>query len=546
MSAGNTANISVREALRTMGDDAKRVITHELKQMLDKGVWVPVMGSKLTAMQRSAIIRSSMFLKKKSNPDGSFLKLKARLVAGGDQQDKSLYEDLSSPTVSISSVFTLLSVAAAERRHVAVLDISGAYLNADMTQTVPVHMRLDRTMAGLVAEIDNSYSKYADHGGGVTVLLKKALYGCVESSGLWYENLRATLTALGYGCNPGDKCVFNRVGADGVQCTVAIHVDDLLIMSKSKASMSHLIDGVRKRYGVITLVHGPHINYLGMSIDMHVPDRAIITMTGYCDEVARTSGVRGTARSPATDCLFDLRDESPTVAESIRVWFHKMVAMILHLAKRTKPECLAAVSFLASRVTKCTLDDVEKLQRLVRYIRGTRDSGVVLMPGALGLTVRLYVDASYGVHADGKSHTGSCVVVGDAGAVHCRSSKQHIVTKSSTEAELVALSDSANQAIHVRRFLKGQGYTMGAITIFQDNQSCMVLIERGRSGAERTRHIDIRYFWVKERVDLGEIRVEYLRSEDMYANVLTKPLQGSQFQRERDGLTGWTNAEKKK
>ena len=228
------------------------------------------------------------------------------------------------------------------------------------------------------------------------------------------------------------------------------------------------------------------------------------------------------------------------------MWFHKVVAMILHLAKRTKPECLAAVSLLASRVNRCTLDDVEKLQRLVRYIRGTRDSGVVLMPGALGLTVRLFVDASYGVHADGKSHTGSCVVVGDVGAVHCRSSKQHIVTKSSTEAELVALSDSANQAIHVRRFLKGQGYTMGAITIFQDNQSCMALVERGRSGAERTRHIDIRYFWVKERVDLGEIRVEYLRSEDMYANVLTKPLQGSQFQRERDGLTGWTSAEAKK
>ena len=67
----------------------------------------------------------------------------------------------------------------------------------------------------------------------------------------------------------------------------------------------------------------------------------------------------------------------------------------------------------------------------------------------------------------------------------------------------------------------------------------MALVARGRSGSERTRHIHIWYFWVKERVDTGEVRVEYLPSEDMYANVLTKPLQGSQF-RERDGLTGWT------
>ena len=161
------------------------------------------------------------------------------------------------------------------------------------------------------------------------------------------------------------------------------------------------------------------------------------------------------------------------------------------------------------------------------------------MPGAGGITVELFVDASYGVHYDGKSHTGSCVVIGDVGAVHCRSSKQLIVTKSSTEAELVGLSDSANQGIFIRNFLISQGYKMAPVTILQDNQSCMALIERGRSGAERTRHIHIRYFWVKERVDTKEARIEYLPTEDMYANVLTKPLQGAQFVRERDGLTGW-------
>ena len=89
----------MKEALRTKGEEASRVIIQELKQMLDKRVWVPVSGAKLTAAQQSAIIRSSMFLKKKNDPDGSFQKLKGRLVAGGDQQDKGLYDDLSSPTV---------------------------------------------------------------------------------------------------------------------------------------------------------------------------------------------------------------------------------------------------------------------------------------------------------------------------------------------------------------------------------------------------------------------------------------------------------------
>ena len=109
------------------------------------------------------------------------------------------------------------------------------------------------------------------------------------------------------------------------------------------------------------------------------------------------------------------------------------------------------------------------------------------------------------------------------------------MTKPSKEAELVGLS---SQGIFIRNFLILQGYTMGPMTVYQDNQLCMALIVHGRSGAERTGNIQIRYFWVKERVDTGKVRIEYLRSEDMYANVLTKPLQGGQFRRERDGLTG--------
>ena len=213
--------------------------------------------------------------------------------------------------------------------------------------------------------------------------------------------------------------------------------------------------------------------------------------------------------------------------------------MLLYLSKRARPDCLTAVSYLATRGTKCDTDDVGKLVRLVRYIRGTREMGVVLRPGEIGVQVRLYVDASYGVHTDGRSHTGSCVVIGDVGSVHCRSTKQQIVTKSSTEAELVGLSDSANQAIHIQDFLSLQGYKLGPIVVYQDNLSCMALLEQGRSGAERTRHISIRYFWLKERVDNSEMLIKHKGTKEMYANVLTKPLQGAQFQYERECLTGW-------
>ena len=534
-----SANVSVRDALRTRGEDARTVIIKELKQMIDKKVWSPIKSSALTHSEASKVILSSMFLKMKTNPNGSFNKYKARLVAGGHRQEKTLYDDLSSPTVFTSGVFTVISIAAHERRHAAVVDIGGAFLHADMTTGVPVHMRLDKTMSDFLVALDIRYKGYQNDKGTITVHLKKALYGCVESAALWYENLSKTMKSLGYVRNEVDICIFNKLNDKRQQCTVCVHVDDLLITSVSKSMIDELTAGLEKRYGEISLTHGTVLDYLGMSIDFTTSGEARLTMAGYVQEIITTSGVTGTAATPATDGLFEMRGNAAAVSEAVRVWFHRVVAQLLYLAKRIRPECLTAVAYLSTRVTKCDEDDVEKLYRLVRYVRGTSDVGVVMRPGVLGITVRLYVDASYGVHTDGKSHTGSCIVIGDVGAVHCRSTKQAIVTKSSTEAELVGMSDSANQALHIRNFLIRQGYAMEPVTVYQDNLSCMALIARGRSGAERTRHISIRYFWTKERVDKREMIVVHKGTKEMYANVLTKPLQGGQFTYERDSLTGW-------
>ena len=276
-----------------------------------------------------------------------------------------------------------------------------------------------------------------------------------------------------------------------------------------------------------------------MVLDLSVRGEVRVTMSGYVDEILASSGLTGNAMTHATEGLFEVRPGAEIVPDEVKVWFHRIVAQLLYLAKRVRPECLTAVAYLATRVTKCDGDDVEKVHRLLKYVRWTKELGLVLRPGRSGIVVRLFVDASYGVHADGKSHTGSCVVIGDVGAVHCRSAKQSIVSKSSTEAELIGLSDSANQGIHVRNFLIMQGYRMGPVTVYQDNMSCMALIDRGRSGAERTRHIAIKYFWVKERVQSGEVTIVHMGTKDLYANVLTKPLQGSQFIHERECLTGW-------
>ena len=507
--------------------------------MLTKEVWTPVDGRKLTAEERSRVIRSSMFIKEKFLPSGEFEKLKARLVAGGDQQDKQLYDDLSAPTVSTCSVLTVLSISAHEGRFTAVVDIGGAFLNADMDTGITVHMSLDATLSSLLVRLDATYSKYMDPRGKIIVKLNKALYGCVESAALWYENLRATMKSLGYERNPHDVCVFNARDKHGVQCTATIHVDDLFICSANPHMVDELCDGLKARYGEIIKNSGPVLNYLGMVFDVTRPGEAKVTMKGYVEAMLVCSESPGGARTPGTENLFSVRPETVKATDAEQGHFHTMVTKLLYLAKRARPDCLTAVAFLATRVSRCDRDDLDKLARLIKYIRATRGHGIRLRIGEGGIVVKVLVDAAYGVHADGKSHTGSCIVIGEMGAVHCKSCKQQIVTKSSTEAELVALSDSTNQGIHVRNFLIAQGYKMDPLILYQDNLSCMALVQRGRSAAERTRHINIRYFWVKERVDKGEAVIVHMGTAAMFANLLTKPLQGVQFLAERLALTGW-------
>ena len=150
--------------------------------------------------QRKSIITSSMFLKDKYSADGKFDKLKFRLVAGGHLQDRNIYDNGSSPTVSTTSVFIVAAIAAGENRAVATIDFPGAFLNSDMPLDGEhaVLMRLNIYFSNILVSINKSYQKYVNEIGTVVVKLKKALYGCVESAKLWYDKISSDLTQLGY------------------------------------------------------------------------------------------------------------------------------------------------------------------------------------------------------------------------------------------------------------------------------------------------------------------------------------------------------------
>ena len=162
---------------------------------------------------------------------------------------------------------------------------------------------------------------------------------------------------------------------------------------------------------------------------------------------------------------------------------------------------------------------------------------VPIFPVPIPLRAYAYVDASYGVHDDCKSHTGCVISLGE-GPIFVKSSKLKSTTKSSTEAELMGLSDNLSQVIWARSYLAEQGYPIGPARLFQDNQGVLALLQRGRPATDATRHIAIRHFFAKERVGSGELILEYLESKLMPADILTKAQQGELFRTQRALLMG--------
>jgi hypothetical protein len=512
-----------------------------MRQMLDLKVLSPVDTRKLPPSTFKTIIPSSLFCTQKFLSDGRPDKFKARLVAGGHRQERSLYDEakhLSSPTVKSQSVLMVAAIAATERRKVATLDVKGAYLNATLTR-VKVFMRIEPRLATIISQLDKSYKHFIGTKGDLVVELNKALYGCVESARAWYNMLSEYLFSIGFRANPHDLCVFNRDSATGVQTTLTVHVDDLFVTSKDAKDLAKVLNQIDKRFPGCTIHEKGPYNYVGMTFDFDSsPSQVCVSQVKLINELLAEVGTVVGRSTPAGDSLFTIPDGALQLAQKEKEAFHSRVAKILYLAKHSRPDLLTGVSFLTTRVREPTEADAAKLSRLIGYLQSTRH--IPLRLNARAMRPLVYVDASFAVHPKMLSHTGMMIAIGD-GAVFAKSSKQKLVTKSSTEAELVGLSDALGYAIWTRNWMIAQGHKDHPTILYQDNQSTIVLAHKGQTSAERTRHINIRYFFIKDRIENGEVVVKYLSTNEMTADGLSKPLQGRKFTQNRRDLMNEKN-----
>jgi hypothetical protein len=538
----NKTTISQKKAIKMFHTEAKDTMFEELYTLYKNGTAHPVDIKSLTSSQLKKVIRSFMFITEKKDADGRHIKLKARLVAMGNQQHKGeLIGDVSSPTISTANMYTVVAIASAERRSVLTADVTAAFVKAKVPAGVEILVKLDKINAQILCQIQEKYKKYLDEDGTMIVKLDKALYGCVQSCRLWYELLRSTLEEDGFTRNPYEWCCFNKHNKNGHQVTIMFHVDDIFASCVDLDSLDDVEKMLVRAFKDVKVMRGKEHHYLGRKIIFREND-VIITMAGLVEKIIDESGIlennnNKVCTTPAALHLHNIREDCPKLCEVKRKKFHSLVQTILYLAVQLRRDLLPAVSFLTSRVAVADEDDWKKLVKVVVYLNSTKHIG--LRFSGSGLERRLSIDAAFGVHHNRRSQSGMARLLGENNVVSAKSSMQKLVTKSSTEAELVAASDFASGGLDFNNFMMAQGYQVEPVMIEQDNKSCITMLEKGRSTNDLTKHIGIRYFFLKDRIDSNELRLQYIPTEELLADVMTKPLQGSLFVKLRNRLQNW-------
>ncbi len=202
---------------------------------------------------------------------------------------------------------------------------------------------------------------------------------------------------------------------------------------------------------------------------------------------------------------------------------------MMYAATKTRFDVLFATSTLATRSASPKRSDEENLNRVYRYLRATKDYKFKILCDSMQLSAS--VDASHNIHADCKGHSGLLISIGGC-PVFARSNKQKCVATSSMHAEVVALFDALPYITWMRDLLLELGYKQDKPTqVQQDNLSAIQVYKVGVTRTSRTRHIDSKCAFIHEKVQDGTIDPVYVKTDVILADVLTKPIVGSIFQK---------------
>jgi len=293
------------------------------------------------------------------------------------------------------------------------------------------------------------------------------------------------LKRAGYTSNPMDGCVWNKI-INGNQVTIVIYVDDLAISCADKREVHNARDMIQKEFIDVKIKESNEMTYLGMNIK--ITKMGIeISMVSFIQEILKEFDGLYQYAHPADEKLFVIDEDAQEASD--KKGFHRVVAKLLYLNKRGRPDIALPVHYLCTRVKNPSTDDEGKLKRILGYLQSTMKD-VRKISSQPFKRVEAFIDAAHACHVDGFGQSGGTIMVGGS-LMEAITRKQKCAARDSTEAELVALKTIVLDVGWHHEWFEGQGYVMDMPLIYQDNTSTITLVTKG-GGKMRNRTMRVK------------------------------------------------------
>ena len=471
------------------------------------------------------IVDAKWLYKWKGDSHGMVDRAKARMVAMGYSQVEGVdYFETFAPTASATSNRLVAAMACKLDWDLRHLDVDQAFIQSELD--TDIYLRLPPGCGSV---------------SGKVVLLNKALYGLKQSGRAWYQLLSSTLVECGFEQCLVDPCVFRLMVAGDVVAMMVFHVDDIKIAATEKVT-EVVVSALNQRFPTKHL--GEVEWYMGSEYKRDREKGTLeISQTQFIQSVLNRFGVSKSSPIPATPFL-DLRhvSEEETVVD---VPFREIVGSLMWIANQTRPDIANAVRAVARFSHDPKPIHYKAAQKILEYLNATSDLGLTFRRDSdlesvqMEFDLETYVDADYAHKAEDRRSVSGVAVCCGGTLVSWFSRTQKCVTLSTTEAEYVAMADGVKEALYVRgilAFLMPSLEPM-SISVYEDNKGAIDLAKNPLSSSN-SKHIDVRYHFLRELAASGDISVQYLRTEDQHADILTKAVGRESFERHRDFLLG--------
>lgn len=492
---------TVREALEgEHAEEWKRAMKSELEGLEAMGTWEVV-----NRPPGVNIVDSKMVLKVKTDANLKPTKFKARFVARGFSQREGLdFEEIFAPTVPLEAIRGILQLAAVHDWEVDSIDVTQAYLNSRLHHDV--------------------YLKPPDSANlppGKVYKLVKGLYGLKQSGREWNKELESHLVKIGFKQSPSTPCIYVRGEGDSLTVITA-YVDDMLIASPRRDCVDRAKGEIRSKWKIED--SGPVSEFLGIRITRDRENRMIsLDQAAYIKNMVKKWLPRGEKTwSPMPRHI----DPDPgRVCDPIRMKeYQSLVGQLLWLQNTVRPDICHPVSWLARYMSNPLEDVWQQALTVLKYLNQTADDQLVLgLKRDMERPVVTYTDANWASDksTDRKSTSGAMTFI-YGGLVSWKSHVQKCVALSAVEAEIIAASDAAKDALFFSYLLRDLGIPDVQPTVLTDSLGC-VHVSRDPAKHWKLKHVDTRYFFIRDRVQNGELAVEHVGTALNSADVLTKP-----------------------